>query len=170
VPLGGNRKGRLRTYVNLLTVMLLGGLWHGAAYTYIVWGAIHGGALAIERMLGLQNRMGPARFAVVRIAWFLVTQIIVLVAWVFFRSATVKEAMAFLGNLVELDGLTLREPLWFGALFLIPLVIHHAWVWAVERRLAQPLRPTAKAVLAAAMAYGIATLYSGSSDFIYFQF
>ena len=52
VPLGGNRKGRLRTYVNLMAVMLIGGLWHGTSWTFLVWGGIHGALLAFERMLG----------------------------------------------------------------------------------------------------------------------
>ena len=49
IPLGGNRKGRLRTYRNLLLTMLLGGLWHGAAWTFVAWGGIHGAGLAVER-------------------------------------------------------------------------------------------------------------------------
>ena len=52
IPLGGNRKGPARTYVNLMTVMLFGGLWHGAQWTFVVWGAIHGGMLALERLMG----------------------------------------------------------------------------------------------------------------------
>ena len=56
IPLGGNRLGQRRTYVNLVAVMVLGGLWHGAAYTFIVWGALHGIALAAERGLGLHRR------------------------------------------------------------------------------------------------------------------
>ena len=55
IPLGGNRKGERRTYGNLLTTMLIGGLWHGANWTFVVWGGIHGGVLAIERVLGLDN-------------------------------------------------------------------------------------------------------------------
>ena len=55
VPLGGNRISPRRTYVNLLAVMLLGGLWHGAAYTFIAWGAIHGTCLAVERLVGLHR-------------------------------------------------------------------------------------------------------------------
>ena len=73
VPLGGNRKGSVRTYLNLLLVMVLGGLWHGAAYTYIVWGALHGGALAIERLFGLHQDRGWTGHAAVRAVWFLGT-------------------------------------------------------------------------------------------------
>jgi alginate O-acetyltransferase complex protein AlgI len=170
VPLGGNRKGRIRTYVNLLTVMLLGGLWHGAAYTYIVWGAIHGGALAVERMLGLQSDRGVGRLLPVRIAWFVVVQGVVLIAWVFFRSSSIEGASRFVANMAVLDFSPVPAWMWVGALFLAPLAVHHLWTWAEERRLVAPLSPTSRAVLGAIMAYAIVTLYAGTSDFIYFQF
>jgi D-alanyl-lipoteichoic acid acyltransferase DltB (MBOAT superfamily) len=170
VPLGGNRRGRLRTYANLLIVMVLGGLWHGAAYTYLVWGAIHGVALALERLLGLQSDRGIGRFAAVRGAWFLVTQGVVLLAWVFFRSSSLENASAFAANIVRLDVVAPAGWMWVGTLFLAPLVVHHVWTWGVERRLVPSLAPPARAALAAVMAYCIVTLYAGTSDFIYFQF
>ncbi len=170
IPLGGNKHGRIRTYVNLLTVMVLGGLWHGAAYTYIVWGAIHGGALAVERMLGLQNDRGLGRFVAVRLAWFVVAQSVVLLAWVFFRSSSIDGAWTFVGNMLALDIRPVAMWMWVGALFLVPLAIHHAWIWAEERRMVGELTPGARAALAAVMAYCVATLYAGTSDFIYFQF
>ena len=170
VPLGGNRKGRARTYVNLLLVMLLGGLWHGAAYTFIVWGAIHGVALAVERALGLQHDRGLGRFAVVRSGWFLVTQAVVLVAWIFFRSDGYLNANAFVRNVFAFDFVLPPLWMWVGTLFLLPIALHHAWTWAEERGTVRPLPNGARAVLAAAMVYCILTLYAGTSDFIYFQF
>jgi len=170
VPLGGNRRGRARTYVNLLAVMVLGGLWHGAAYTYVMWGALHGGALAIERLLGLQSDRGAGRFVPVRLLWFLVTQAVVLVAWVFFRSSSFDNAAAFLGNIAVMDFHWLDTWSWVGTLFLLPLVLQHAWAWAEERRLVRALPPSGRAALAAAMVYSIVTLYAGTSAFIYFQF
>ncbi|MGE3488385.1 MAG: MBOAT family protein [Vicinamibacterales bacterium] len=170
VPLGGNRRGRVRTYVNLLVVMVLGGLWHGAAYTYVMWGAIHGAALAVERALGLQNDRGAARFALVRVAWFVVTQAVVLAAWVFFRSSSFENATAFLANIAVMDFHLLDTWSWVGALFLLPIVVHHAWAWAEQRAIVRPLSAPARAVLAAVMVYGIVTLYSGTTAFIYFQF
>jgi alginate O-acetyltransferase complex protein AlgI len=170
VPLGGNRRGRVRTYVNLLVVMILGGLWHGAAYTYIVWGAIHGGALAIERMLGLQGDRGAGRMFLVRSAWFVVVQAVVLVAWVFFRSSSLEGAATFVANMFALDATMPAAWMWVGALFLAPLVVHHLWTLAEERRVVSPLSAASRAVLGAIMAYGIVTLYAGTSDFIYFQF
>ena len=168
VPLGGNRGSRARTLTNLLLVMLLGGLWHGAAYTFLAWGAIHGLCLVGERLLGLQ-RDAPRPLAV-RLAWFAVVQSAVLVAWIFFRSATVTDAMTFLGNLVS--GPWHLPALWMlqALVFLLPLVLLHLHTWLAERGRAPAVGPAGRAAVAAAMAYGILTLHGGSSDFIYFQF
>lgn len=170
VPLGGNRISRARSYVNLMLVMVLGGLWHGAAYTFIVWGAIHGAALAVERALGLQHDRGVGRSAAVRAAWFVVAQAVVLVAWIFFRSDSLPGALTFAGNIATLDFSMPPTWMWVGTLFLAPLVIHHVWVWSEERAVVKPLAPAARAALAAVMLYGILTFYAGTSDFIYFQF
>lgn len=170
VPLGGNRISRARTYVNLLLVMVLGGLWHGAAYTFIVWGAIHGAALAVERALGLQHDRGAGRFAAIRAGWFVVAQAVVLVAWIFFRSDSIPGALTFVGNIAMLDFSMPPMWMWVGTMFLAPLAVHHAWAWSEERAVVKPLTLTARAVLAAGMLYGILTLYAGTSDFIYFQF
>jgi alginate O-acetyltransferase complex protein AlgI len=170
VPLGGNRRGRVRTYVNLLIVMVLGGLWHGAAYTYIVWGALHGVALALERLLGLHRDHGWGRHRIARVSWFVIVQAVVLTAWVFFRSRTVEEARRFAGNILMMDDWSLGSMEQIGLLFLLPIVALHAFVWLRERGLAGEPAPAAKAALAAAMVYGIATLYAGTADFIYFQF
>ena len=170
VPLGGNRRGAVRTYVNLLIVMILGGLWHGAAYTFIAWGALHGGALAVERLLGLHQPRGWASSPVVRVAWFVVVQGVVLIAWVYFRSRSMEEAAVMLGNIAAFDRWQLGAMEWVGLLFLAPVVLLHAFTWLAERRVVSPLTPTARAVLAAAMVYAVATLYAGTADFIYFQF
>jgi D-alanyl-lipoteichoic acid acyltransferase DltB (MBOAT superfamily) len=88
IPLGGNRKGRIRTYVNLLVTMLLGGLWHGAAWTFVVWGGIHGVGLSVERALG---GIRPASAATRWLAR-LVTFHVVCFAWIFFRADSFSRA------------------------------------------------------------------------------
>jgi alginate O-acetyltransferase complex protein AlgI len=96
VPLGGNRKGPVRTYVNLIVVMLLGGLWHGANWTFVAWGAYHGVLLALERSRGKRGVYAwcprPARVAV--------TFVLVLVSWVLFRSANLHDAAVYLGAML----------------------------------------------------------------------
>jgi alginate O-acetyltransferase complex protein AlgI len=170
VSLGGNRHGSVRTYVNLMLVMLLGGLWHGAAYTFLAWGAIHGAALVVERLVGLHQDRGMGRHLVVRAAWFFVVQAAVLTAWVFFRSRSMEEAGDILGNIARMDGWAIGHMELVGVLFLLPIAILHAFTWLIERGLVRPVRPTVRAVLAACMVYAIATLYAGTADFIYFQF
>jgi alginate O-acetyltransferase complex protein AlgI len=101
IPLGGNRKGNVRTYVNLMLVMLLGGLWHGASWNFLIWGGIHGGYLAFERAQGKESiyRKLPS---VIQVA---VTFFIVLIAWVFFRADTLPDAWRYLKSLFGCTGM-----------------------------------------------------------------
>jgi alginate O-acetyltransferase complex protein AlgI len=92
VPLGGNRHGVARTYRNLIVVMLLGGLWHGASWNFLVWGAIHGGWLCLERVRGKQSVYARLPVAV-RVG---VTFVIVNLAWVFFRAPDLGSAVRYL--------------------------------------------------------------------------
>jgi len=96
IPLGGNRKGRLITYRNLLLTMLLGGLWHGAAWTFVAWGGIHGLALAVERLVGdVRHARGlpdPPDTALRRWACRLLTFHVVCLAWIFFRADSFARA------------------------------------------------------------------------------
>ncbi len=88
VPLGGNRKGKVRTYVNLSATMLLGGLWHGAAWTFIAWGAYQGFWLVLERLAGRKSLLGwlPKPFHIP------VTMVFVMVGWVLFRAEDLPSA------------------------------------------------------------------------------
>ncbi len=92
IPLGGNRKGPSRTYVNLMTVMVIGGLWHGASWTFLVWGAVHGLMLALERWSGKRPLYGPLP----RPVRVFLTFIILLITWVFFRADNFTTAAAYL--------------------------------------------------------------------------
>ena len=98
VPLGGNRGSRFQTQRNLILTMLLGGLWHGAAWQFIVWGALHGGGMAIERALEPRRARHPATPARVVLRWF-VTFHIVCLGWIFFRSESFERAFELLGRL-----------------------------------------------------------------------
>ncbi|GAA1997721.1 MBOAT family O-acyltransferase [Catenulispora subtropica] len=99
IPLGGNRGGSLRTYRNLMLTMLLGGLWHGAAWTFVIWGGIHGVGLAVERAwptITVASRIPPPVKAV---GARLLTFHVVCLAWVFFRAPDLSTAFAVLGRL-----------------------------------------------------------------------
>ena len=92
IPLGGSRHGRLKTYRNLMITMVLGGLWHGAAWTFVLWGAFHGVGLAVERALG--GRIAAPRW----LKWLVFFHLIVL-SWVLFRSQSLELVGAFLSQL-----------------------------------------------------------------------
>lgn len=103
IPLGGNRKGTLFTYRNLFLTMLLGGLWHGAAWNFVIWGAIHGGVLAIERFMTRwwssagHGQLLPSEVS--KVLRWLYTFHVVCLAWVFFRAETFSLATTMLGRL-----------------------------------------------------------------------
>ena len=103
IPLGGNRDGEVRTYRNLMLTMLLGGFWHGANWTFVVWGGIHGLGLSIERWTQkLFGRDVPERSSLLSVrAWVsrIVIFHLVCLTWVFFRAPSIQEALAFLGGL-----------------------------------------------------------------------
>ncbi len=100
IPLGGNRHGALRRYINLLTTMLLGGLWHGAAWNFMIWGGLHGMFLAINHVLrGNASAKTSARWLLRLVSW-MVTFAAVVLAWVFFRAATVGSACRALAGLI----------------------------------------------------------------------
>lgn len=86
IPLGGNRKGHARTYINLLATFLISGLWHGAGWTFVLWGALHGAAIAVHRAW---NDLG---FSMHRWAGRTLTLLFVMVAWVFFRAKSMDDA------------------------------------------------------------------------------
>jgi D-alanyl-lipoteichoic acid acyltransferase DltB (MBOAT superfamily) len=169
VPLGGNRLGRPRLYANLLFTMLLGGLWHGASITFVLWGAYHAVLLVVERALGL-GRPG-AQWRVLGAA---ITFVLVQIGWAFFRAGDLATLAAVATSLIE-EPLTWRY--WSGttdyaALVVLAYALHalSAWVRAQEwtpRLLASP----AVAVLSLAASILLVVVFGGSSEaFIYFQF
>ena len=96
VPLGGNRHGRGRTYLNLGLTMLLGGLWHGAAWTFVFWGAWHGAALALHRWLRETGRLEGLPLRLRQFGGWATTLFVVLIGWVFFRAQGFGAALALL--------------------------------------------------------------------------
>jgi alginate O-acetyltransferase complex protein AlgI len=131
IPLGGNRKGQMRRWVNLVVVMLLGGLWHGAGWTFVVWGLLHGVYLVLNhgwhairrRVPVLQRSFGwPGHF----LAWG-VTMLSVVVAWVFFRAPDLATAWSVLRGMAGLNGIAVSGKL--GKLE----VIFGSWIQTVPR-------------------------------------
>lgn len=105
IPLGGSRLGPLRTYLNLILVMLLGGLWHGANWTFVLWGGWHGGWLALERATGW-NKIATSKWKALPL-----TLLIVLLGWVLFRAESVGVALDLYAGMLGLNGFWARPEL-----------------------------------------------------------
>lgn len=97
IPLGGNRGSSIRLYVNLMLTFVLGGLWHGASWMFVIWGALHGGALVIHR---IWSQLGMRMPAV--LAW-ITTFMFVNVTWVFFRAESLADASTILAGMVDIS-------------------------------------------------------------------
>lgn len=98
IPMGGSRCSKLRNYWNILITFLVSGIWHGANWTYIIWGVIHGAVQVIEKAFGLNKKESKGVWRFVRIV---VTFAIVTFAWVFFRMPTISDAVAYVGHSVS---------------------------------------------------------------------
>ncbi|MFO1512256.1 MAG: MBOAT family O-acyltransferase [Verrucomicrobiota bacterium] len=129
IPLGGNQGGRAMMYRNLMITMVLGGLWHGASWNFILWGALHGGALAAHK---LWDESGGAAWIEqrpsLRLAWkpfaWLLTMGVVLVGWIFFRAQTFHDALVFIKRIAlwAADGTRLSSPFILPAVCVVALV------------------------------------------------
>jgi alginate O-acetyltransferase complex protein AlgI len=112
VPLGGNRHGNVRRYGNLMATMLLGGLWHGAGWTFVIWGGLHGLYLCVHHAWqaawrGLFGKRPATRIG--HVAGVATTFLAVVIGWVFFRAPTLSSALAILHAMFGLDGVTLPD-------------------------------------------------------------
>ena len=173
LPLGGNRRGAWRTQFNLFVVMFLGGLWHGAAWSYAIWGTAHGLLLAIERVVRgdakLEKDPPWTVFGVIRA---LMVFSAVSGLWLLFKLPRFSEVIAFGRAVVHNGGSTQTQPLFVIALFSLPVVAWHVWSALRPWRRRLPSRwkvPLETAIYAAALLL-VLTNSGSAGDFIYFQF
>ncbi len=176
IPLGGNRRGKVRTYINLIIVFACTGLWHGASFSFIVWGLWHGLFLVIER-LGFKKVLDKLpKF----IGW-IYTMLVVLVGWVFFRADTLSAAMKYLGEMFSFSGGVANGMAQFDNLSFIITVIAIILCTPVYQFLKGKLEKTeggkkAAFVIGAVLATGLFILSVifltglGYNPFIYFRF
>jgi alginate O-acetyltransferase complex protein AlgI len=163
IPLGGNRQGPVRTYPNLMLTMLIGGLWHGAGWTFVLWGAYHGLLLILHRLIPSWDLLPSALRRVLMFG-------LVMIGWVFFRSKDLPMAAAILR--------TMFSPRWaawppasrgLACLLLLAAAIAHLGrnTWEMDHR----WRPAPALGLGIAVAACLAVLYGAEpSPFLYFQF
>lgn len=199
IPLGGNRNGEARRLINLMLTMLLGGLWHGANWTFVVWGALHGTYLCINHMFQklppVMRLSGVLPKALTAPIGILLTFTVVVIAWVFFRADTIHSAHAIITAMAGLQGavawgdiFNTLSPVIFLCYLLISLIIvwafpnayevldmleNHTKIQAIEgRRVSSMLSVSAAIVCVTLISVSIFSTFGAnvSSPFLYFQF
>jgi D-alanyl-lipoteichoic acid acyltransferase DltB (MBOAT superfamily) len=195
IPLGGSQRGRRRTYLNLLATMLLGGLWHGAAWTFVAWGAFLGIGLAIERWLterkqdrsawamstdATGERIFGSRVATVPLAqgarvWLgrLLTFHIVCLSWIFFRATSFHNAVDVLGRLFAFGGHHAPLHFWVVAIVVSALAVQvgpHVWSARIQAHFSRWTVWSQSLALAGALIAIDMMGPAGVAPFIYFRF
>lgn len=180
IPLGGNRKGKVRTYINLMLTMLIGGLWHGASWTFVAWGALHGIGLCLHKLLLKATKGKSILPAFVSV---LLNNIFVCLCWVFFRAESFGVAMdVFIKIFVWSNGV---QQIYSWLIFALAVeVIYVVWCAIKSKKTDSETRFKLNAfypqfnlnsVLGLAIFFAeimiiVGLAYTGGSPFIYFQF
>lgn len=179
IPLGGNKKGRARTYLNLMITMLLGGLWHGASWMYVLWGGLHGIYLAVERFLkGLPFAASEFwKNKIVQFPIIILTYILVCLTWPFFRAKEIGRAFMMYGSLfgrsVPNPKEILQLPTYYYVLGVTVFLffVHYVLRNRSFRSFFEKLPWWVQGTMLGMMIFGIAlSLSSEDRAFIYFQF
>jgi alginate O-acetyltransferase complex protein AlgI len=176
ISLGGNRRGSLVMYRNLMITMLLGGLWHGAGWTFVAWGAFHGAIQVVYRVLGVnalieRTNIGSLRGALLHSSSWLVTMVLVMIGWVFFRARSFTDATAVFSSLAGLGGYSFAtfQPL---LPYVVPLILVEIYQRRANQLEVLNVGPflvrytAAMSVLLAILLLGA----PGGQQFIYFDF
>jgi len=174
IPLGGNRHGEVRTYTALMTTMLLGGLWHGANWTFVVWGGLHGLYLAAERKLK-QVFAGWKPGPLALFALGMLTFLLINITWVFFRADTFTEAGKILAGMAGAHGtakpmLSAAHIISAGVIIAAIVSVHWRMRGTTLEATIERTSPVAVGVVWAAMATAILVEHGAGNAFIYFAF
>lgn len=178
ISLGGNRKGRVRTQINLVLTMLLGGLWHGASWNFIIWGGLHGSYLVLER--GIKSIVPKGTFwsiGFIQFTMAIATFLLVCIAWVFFRAQTLEQSLTFIQVMMtptfNLFGGTILDKVEILLVMLVTgFVLSFQWLFR-HRTIEDAARMMPwwlRAVMLAALALAITLTPGDDRAFIYFQF
>jgi D-alanyl-lipoteichoic acid acyltransferase DltB (MBOAT superfamily) len=172
IPLGGSRNGSVKTYRNLMITMMLGGLWHGASWNFVIWGTLHGGALAVTRMWQRARGAEPPR-GIARVVCVFFTFQFVCFCWVFFRAPTFEHAWLVLSRIAQGTWGTVNLSPRVVAVLVVAFVVHQlpkAWAQAArERFVTTPAM--VQGVVLAAFAYALHFASGAKAEpFVYGQF
>lgn len=177
IPLGGNRYGEAKTYRNLFLTMLLGGLWHGANWTFVVWGAIHGSWLAVERFTSTFLSGGKASESDAGVLGGWIKRVfvfhLVCLAWIFFRAESMGQAVHFLAGVRDLRwNPQYATGFLMLAVFTVPLFLIDLQQYATGEEYVFQFRRPAFRIATAMLFIGVLTLFAApeAGAFIYFQF
>jgi alginate O-acetyltransferase complex protein AlgI len=174
IPLGGNRSGELMTYRNLMTTMVLGGLWHGASWNFIVWGTLHGCGLSVNRIVQKFGSPGRLQGLYSNVISMTITFYFVCLAWIFFRAQDMGDAL-FLARVWLFGGAAGSETIPYEPwIYLAPIVILLHWLFYkidvlswLEEHAPWHIFSLAYGIL---FAFSIALIPVDYRPFIYFQF
>jgi len=167
IPLGGSRKIKLLTYTNLMLTFLIGGIWHGASWMFILWGAAHGGALIIHRV------WRDAGFKMHKIIAWLLTFIFINVTWILFRAKEWDDVVKVLKGILGLNGFgAWSDSLFYGKKIVVFMIL--AFILIIMKN-SQEIAKNFKPNLLYGLAYSVILIYSvfqvnKISEFLYFQF
>jgi D-alanyl-lipoteichoic acid acyltransferase DltB (MBOAT superfamily) len=173
IPLGGNRGGSWKTYRNLILTMLLGGLWHGASWNFLIWGGYHGTLLSLERLAGRTKFLAKPN-ALLYPLRAVFTFVLVCVGWVFFRAATLADSVFVIRQMFS-GGWNVAEvmiPVWllcFLGLALLVAVAEERWDW-IERMPQGPAWAYMAMLVALLFSVELVGVTEKTVPFIYFQF
>lgn len=188
IPLGGNKKGKMRRHFNLLGTMTLGGLWHGASWNFVIWGCLHGAYLTINHLTKEYIASIPILKVVFGIIGWPLTLMAVMVAWVFFRATTVDRAWEMLHTMSGARGFDISHETIFGLYMVPPHPLELAAVLSVgigtalflpntqeiSRRASSWVSQSGNFIMGALLAVVIFVCFigasKGASEFIYFNF
>ncbi|MGA9894344.1 MAG: MBOAT family O-acyltransferase [Xanthobacteraceae bacterium] len=168
IPLGGNRCGTQRTYLNIMIVMGLGGLWHGAALSYLAWGTMHGALLVLERMLFGKIAASVRWGIVVRPMRICFVFFCVSVLWIFFKLPNFEHALAYLSGMFTASAVSVNAKLFnsLALLYSLPVIIQHL----APASLLEGARRRGEPYLYGLMVALMCVEAGPNSSFIYFQF
>jgi D-alanyl-lipoteichoic acid acyltransferase DltB (MBOAT superfamily) len=171
IPLGGNRHGSLMTYRNLMLTMLLGGLWHGASWNFVIWGGYHGVLLGLERVFGRKKFQEPPPWLLYPFR-ALITFVLVCVGWVFFRAATLHDSVYVIQQMFSWHGKGILIPAWLGCVLALSLSValfEEKFEW-IERLAHGPAWAYVAAVVTLLFSVELIGVTEKAVPFVYFQF
>lgn len=181
ISMGGNRKGKHRTYINIMMTMLIGGLWHGASWLFVIWGGLHGLLLVSERLLckGPWAKWSIWKNAFTKFALGILTFVCVCFVWVFFRARTLDRAVSIVRSMVDFshisnhpDGFILKHGYFYVLLIMMSMLFVH---WFIGKEslevVASRLPGWLRISMVTVMIVCVVTSFAGEDRaFIYFQF